>query len=147
VHPAHEREGAPALGCVAAYGFALSAREKNFPDAADALDYFRNVENFLAKTRPTAVNLFWALERMFRTAKDEIRSWKKGNGKGRNERLREILEKRRKKYTGRISGRTAGWEIWERNSCPGTPLSSPTATREASPRRDGGRPSGDPDRL
>jgi methylthioribose-1-phosphate isomerase len=48
--------GAPAIGCAAAFGVALS---KGNPDAYDVL----------AKSRPTAVNLFWALERM-KKAKD-----------------------------------------------------------------------------
>ena len=48
--------GAPAIGCAAAFGIAL--------DPADA-SY-----DVLAKSRPTAVNLFWALERM-RKAKDK----------------------------------------------------------------------------
>jgi methylthioribose-1-phosphate isomerase len=43
--------GAPAIGCAAAFGVALS---KGSPGGYEAL----------AKSRPTAVNLFWALERM-----------------------------------------------------------------------------------
>lgn len=52
--------GAPAIGCAAAYGVCLSD-----PDVAEvelACDY-------LATSRPTAVNLFWALDRMRKTAK------------------------------------------------------------------------------
>jgi methylthioribose-1-phosphate isomerase len=49
--------GAPAIGCAAAYGVALGAR------AGAPLD---EVYAMLAATRPTAVNLFWALERMKR---------------------------------------------------------------------------------
>jgi methylthioribose-1-phosphate isomerase len=48
--------GAPAIGCAAAFGVVL---DKGSNDAFD----------ILAKSRPTAVNLFWALERM-RKAKD-----------------------------------------------------------------------------
>jgi len=48
--------GAPAIGCAAAFGVALS---KGSPGGYE----------FLAKSRPTAVNLFWALERM-KKAKD-----------------------------------------------------------------------------
>lgn len=50
--------GAPLIGAMAAYGIALAMRE-NFSD--DALD--KAFETLLA-TRPTAVNLRWALERM-----------------------------------------------------------------------------------
>jgi len=52
--------GAPAIGCAAAFGFALDSRNKS--DLKKAFD-------ILAASRPTAVNLFWALERM-RRAKD-----------------------------------------------------------------------------
>ena len=48
--------GAPAIGCAAAFGVVLSRRS---PESFD----------LLAKSRPTAVNLFWALERM-KKAKD-----------------------------------------------------------------------------
>jgi methylthioribose-1-phosphate isomerase len=59
--------GAPAIGVSAAYGIALGA--KNFvgmdmTDFEDEIDYMSEV---LAKTRPTAVNLFWAIDRMKRT--------------------------------------------------------------------------------
>jgi methylthioribose-1-phosphate isomerase len=49
--------GAPAIGCAAAYGMALAAR------AGEPLE---EAASLLAATRPTAVNLFWALERMKR---------------------------------------------------------------------------------
>lgn len=47
--------GAPAIGIAAAYGMALAA--KNGADITDA-------HKTLAKSRPTAVNLFWALDRI-----------------------------------------------------------------------------------
>jgi methylthioribose-1-phosphate isomerase len=47
--------GAPAIGCAAAFGFALDAINKS--DLKKAFD-------ILAASRPTAVNLFWALDRM-----------------------------------------------------------------------------------
>ena len=53
--------GAPAIGAAAAYGMALAAKEG--VDIADA-------KRRLAATRPTAVNLFWALERMERVASE-----------------------------------------------------------------------------
>jgi methylthioribose-1-phosphate isomerase len=54
--------GAPAIGCAAAYGVALGARQI----AAGAKVTLDDVFEILAATRPTAVNLFWALERMRR---------------------------------------------------------------------------------
>lgn len=59
--------GAPAIGVSAAYGIALGAKEfvgTSMPDFEDDLDY---VCETLGATRPTAVNLFWAIERMKRT--------------------------------------------------------------------------------
>jgi methylthioribose-1-phosphate isomerase len=60
--------GAPAIGVTAAYGVALAARESR-ATAFDALmaDLETAIKG-LAATRPTAVNLFWALERMRRVA-------------------------------------------------------------------------------
>ncbi|MFN3813854.1 MAG: S-methyl-5-thioribose-1-phosphate isomerase [Aquificaceae bacterium] len=52
--------GAPAIGCVAAYGFLLGAKEGKAEEAYEEL----------RKTRPTAYNLFWALERMMRAYKN-----------------------------------------------------------------------------
>jgi methylthioribose-1-phosphate isomerase len=55
--------GAPAIGIAAAYGVILAARdfaggsERWRPELARALEYF-------ASSRPTAVNLFWALDRL-----------------------------------------------------------------------------------
>jgi methylthioribose-1-phosphate isomerase len=56
--------GAPAIGVTAAYGVVLAARER-FRQSADG--WRRGLAddlNLLAAARPTAVNLFWALERM-----------------------------------------------------------------------------------
>ncbi len=55
--------GAPLIGVTAAYGMAL-AMENYAQDQGDLEDYFNNVAGEFASTRPTAVNLFWAIERM-----------------------------------------------------------------------------------
>ncbi|MGH8633778.1 MAG: S-methyl-5-thioribose-1-phosphate isomerase, partial [Burkholderiales bacterium] len=56
--------GAPAIGCAAAYGIALeAARLKDAAPAAFASG-MDDAFQALAASRPTAVNLFWALERM-----------------------------------------------------------------------------------
>ena len=55
--------GAPAIGCVAAYGFVLGVKyEKEDP---------KQVYETLKHTRPTAVNLFWALDRMMKALQEE----------------------------------------------------------------------------
>jgi methylthioribose-1-phosphate isomerase len=51
--------GAPAIGCAAAYGVALGAKQGEHLDKVLAV---------LRATRPTAVNLFWALDRMAKKA-------------------------------------------------------------------------------
>jgi methylthioribose-1-phosphate isomerase len=58
--------GAPAIGCAAAYGVALEARllAHRMPDAFAAP--LQQAIALLAASRPTAVNLAWALERMQR---------------------------------------------------------------------------------
>src|SRR5687767_1707830 len=53
--------GAPAIGVAAAMGVALGALKSR---AKDFDQDFNEIVSTLAKTRPTAVNLFWALERM-----------------------------------------------------------------------------------
>lgn len=59
--------GAPAIGVSAAYGIALGAKSfvgTNVDDLEDEIEYISDV---LGRTRPTAVNLFWAIDRMKRT--------------------------------------------------------------------------------
>ncbi len=56
--------GAPAIGVAAAFGAALGAREIYAASFDDFMREFEEVCAVLAATRPTAVNLFWALERM-----------------------------------------------------------------------------------
>ena len=60
--------GAPAIGVTAAYGMALAVRELVVRGATRPLEDLGEARRTLAETRPTAVNLFWALDRMWRTA-------------------------------------------------------------------------------
>jgi methylthioribose-1-phosphate isomerase len=55
--------GAPAIGCAAAFGIACAAAEPT-ADLGALGARLRDAERRLAATRPTAVNLFWALGRM-----------------------------------------------------------------------------------
>jgi methylthioribose-1-phosphate isomerase len=52
--------GAPSIGVAAAYGVILGMQDA----ADDRWSAFRRVKKLLGETRPTAANLFWALERM-----------------------------------------------------------------------------------
>ncbi|MGK7345618.1 MAG: S-methyl-5-thioribose-1-phosphate isomerase [Candidatus Nitrospinota bacterium M3_3B_026] len=56
--------GAPAIGVTAAMGAALAAKSINAPDADGFMAEFEKALETLAASRPTAVNLFWAVERM-----------------------------------------------------------------------------------
>lgn len=60
--------GAPAIGAAASYGMALGAMAFTGEKEEEFWPYLERVRNRLARTRPTAVNLFWALERMWRAA-------------------------------------------------------------------------------
>ena len=62
--------GAPAIGVAAAYGIALGAWRAPAQSAPDLLAQLQPVYEALRATRPTAVNLFWAIERMRRYAED-----------------------------------------------------------------------------
>lgn len=56
--------GAPAIGAAAAYGMALAALECREKDFSACRQHLFLACNELAASRPTAVNLFWALERV-----------------------------------------------------------------------------------
>ena len=56
--------GAPAIGVSAAYGVALGAIKSDAKTAEEFAPEFERICTRLAGTRPTAVNLFWAIDRM-----------------------------------------------------------------------------------
>ena len=56
--------GAPAIGAAAAYGLALTATRSEAPDVDALRVELASASKVLSESRPTAVNLFWALERM-----------------------------------------------------------------------------------
>ncbi|MDQ3649520.1 MAG: S-methyl-5-thioribose-1-phosphate isomerase [Acidobacteriota bacterium] len=56
--------GAPAIGVAAAMGIALGTRQAVGTSAVDLEDDFNFMCETMSRTRPTAVNLFWAIERM-----------------------------------------------------------------------------------
>ena len=59
--------GAPAIGVAAAMGIAIGMRNSKATGTAKfAADFYKTCE-LMAATRPTAVNLFWAIDRMKRT--------------------------------------------------------------------------------
>jgi methylthioribose-1-phosphate isomerase len=69
--------GAPAIGCAAAYGVALAARQWQLAAPAAFAAAMEAAFAQLAASRPTAVNLFWALQRM-RGVWDQVRAQSQG---------------------------------------------------------------------
>jgi methylthioribose-1-phosphate isomerase len=60
--------GAPAIGVAAAFGVVLGIRSSSAGDRAGFLADLKATTDYLASSRPTAVNLFWGLDRMTRVA-------------------------------------------------------------------------------
>ncbi|MFI4876768.1 MAG: S-methyl-5-thioribose-1-phosphate isomerase [Blastopirellula sp. JB062] len=63
--------GAPAIGIAAAYGVVVGLQTAKDDNDEAFWRRFEEVTDYLASSRPTAVNLFWALDRMRRTAETE----------------------------------------------------------------------------
>jgi methylthioribose-1-phosphate isomerase len=59
--------GAPAIGVAAAMGIALGMRRSTATGTKQFVTEFQRVCDLMAATRPTAVNLFWAIDRMKKT--------------------------------------------------------------------------------
>ncbi|RKX53564.1 MAG: S-methyl-5-thioribose-1-phosphate isomerase [Thermotoga sp.] len=74
--------GAPAIGATAAFGYVLGVKDSKGSSFEEVLEKMRKVKEVLSKTRPTAVNLFWALDRMEKRLMEH----------GKTENLYEILE-------------------------------------------------------
>ena len=79
--------GAPAIGVSAAFGVVLGAMEKKEKELSEILSHLKAVGDRLIKTRPTAVNLVWAVNRMLYEAGELV-----ANASSPQE-LIEILEK------------------------------------------------------
>jgi methylthioribose-1-phosphate isomerase len=67
--------GAPAIGIAAAYGLCLGVQSVLVADEHAFRTRVDEVARYLATNRPTAVNLFWALDRMRRAAGEELQPW------------------------------------------------------------------------
>jgi methylthioribose-1-phosphate isomerase len=66
--------GAPAIGVTAAYGLALQACRSQAATLPSLLAELEQAAALLRASRPTAVNLFWAIERMLRAAHEPVDS-------------------------------------------------------------------------
>lgn len=63
--------GAPAIGAAAGFGLALAAQNSTATTRDDLLDDLNAAADVLREARPTAVNLFWALDRLLKLAYDD----------------------------------------------------------------------------
>ena len=61
--------GAPALGVAAAYGVVLGTQRFHYENSQEFYEAVQQAASMIAQTRPTAKNLFWALERMCSVAR------------------------------------------------------------------------------
>ena len=71
--------GAPAIGATAGFGVALAGFQSLTKIPEEMIDIYRQAANVLSKSRPTAVNLHWAIQRMLvkidvLTQKEEFRN-------------------------------------------------------------------------
>jgi methylthioribose-1-phosphate isomerase len=80
--------GAPAIGVAAAMGIALGVRDSKAGTIAALREEFKQITETLASTRPTAVNLFWAIDRMKRVFSSEIAN----DGAGREVIARNLIQ-------------------------------------------------------
>jgi len=73
--------GAPAIGITAAYGLALAAKDLPNENAETMLKRVEEAAEVLRKTRPTAVNLFWAINRVVTKAREVVHNGYARTGK------------------------------------------------------------------
>jgi methylthioribose-1-phosphate isomerase len=66
--------GAPAIGVAAAMGMAIGVEKSHAGSIEELRTEFSEISETLAKTRPTAVDLFWALQRMKQRFEELVRS-------------------------------------------------------------------------
>src|SRR5699024_9692480 len=62
--------GAPAIGNAAAFGIYLGLKDNKSKNKEEFLEIFDGVYEMITGSRPTAVNLFWASDRMKKVAED-----------------------------------------------------------------------------
>src|SRR3954465_2931873 len=67
--------GAPAIGVAAAYGVVLGVRNSTAKGTRQLAVDFQKGCDLMAATRPTAVNLFWAIDRMKRAFAQVAQAW------------------------------------------------------------------------
>lgn len=64
--------GAPAIGITAAFGLALAAKDIETDDVTEFRRRLEDIKQYLNSSRPTAINLSWALERLSHSIENAI---------------------------------------------------------------------------
>jgi len=64
--------GAPLIGVAAAHGLALTACHSKAKDRDELIEEMKGSAEVLRKSRPTAVNLFWAVDRILERAEETL---------------------------------------------------------------------------
>ncbi|MCL2666075.1 MAG: S-methyl-5-thioribose-1-phosphate isomerase [Defluviitaleaceae bacterium] len=80
--------GAPAIGIAAAMGIYVCVKREAKKNCADLNNFFYETKNYLASSRPTAVNLFWALDEMekaFNSGNEKIEALREAAVKIKND--------------------------------------------------------------
>ena len=104
--------GAPAIGIAAAMGLALGVVKSRATGSAALASEFYRLCDLMAATRPTAVNLFWAIKRMKRVFTEDG-----ARGAGRQPRFASASSpKRRRSMTG-MSTAAVPWDATARRCC------------------------------
>ncbi|HIP66038.1 MAG TPA: S-methyl-5-thioribose-1-phosphate isomerase [Pyrodictium sp.] len=88
-----EIRGAPAIGVAAAFGMALAAIWSKAETVEKLVEELEKAKRVLESTRPTAYNLFWALNRIWRRVKEGVEK-----GVGVDELRRMVVEEAKKIY-------------------------------------------------
>ena len=86
--------GAPAIGAAAGFGMALAAYQSSAAERGALLRDLEVAADVLRQARPTAANLFWAIDRMLRVAGDEVASLMKEEYRSTlHKKIEEVKEK------------------------------------------------------
>ena len=107
--------GAPAIGVAAAMGIALAMRKSKATGTQKFAAELQKTCDLMAATRPTAVNLFWAIDRMKRTFASAVQAGESSI------RSRTASIRRPRPFTMRTSPAVARWAPSARRSCRRTP--------------------------
>lgn len=83
--------GAPLIGCAAAYAYVIGFKDKNFKTKNELLKYFRTLKENINSSRPTALALFAASDRIQNLLEEELNKSSEKLDFKDNQRIREKI--------------------------------------------------------